>query len=149
MGGVVAALLLDQFPRNMFRDTARAFATDAKARDVSRHVITSGFDRKLSLIMRRFFYLPLKHSEHLHDQIESARLALVLTDEYGESGEDRDSEVRRVASTDNSAIRLVSRPKRGARAAIDEKGDRIRQAPALTKLACCGFSRRAVDGKAP
>jgi uncharacterized protein (DUF924 family) len=80
-------LLLDQFPRNMFRDTARAFATDAKARDVSRHAITCGFDRKLSLIMRMFFYLPFEHSEHLHDQMESVRLALVLADEYGESEE--------------------------------------------------------------
>ena len=41
-------LLLDQFPRNMFRGTARAFATDAKARELSRHAIASGFDRELS-----------------------------------------------------------------------------------------------------
>jgi uncharacterized protein (DUF924 family) len=78
-------LLLDQFPRNMFRDTARAFATDAKARDVSRHAIASGFDRQVSPIMRMFFHLPFEHSEHLHDQMESVRLALVLADEYGES----------------------------------------------------------------
>ena len=37
-------LLLDQFPRNMFRGTARAFATDAKARELSRHAIASGYD---------------------------------------------------------------------------------------------------------
>jgi uncharacterized protein (DUF924 family) len=80
-------LLLDQFPRNMFRDTARAFATDAEARDVSRHAIASGFDREVPLIMRMFFYLPFEHSEHLHDQMESVRLALVLADEYGESAE--------------------------------------------------------------
>ena len=78
-------LLLDQFPRNMFRDTARAFATDAKAREVSRHAIASGFDRELPPIMRMFFYLPFEHSEDLHDQMESVRLALALADDFGKS----------------------------------------------------------------
>ena len=80
-------LLLDQFPRNMFRGSARAFATDAKAREVSRHAIASGFDRDLSPIMRYFLYLPFEHSEDLHDQMESLRLALALANEYGESAE--------------------------------------------------------------
>ncbi len=72
-------LLLDQFPRNMFRGTARAFATDPQARDLSRHAITSGFDRELSPLMRMFFYLPLEHSENLTDQLESVRLFHALT----------------------------------------------------------------------
>jgi len=80
-------LLLDQFPRNMFRGTARAFATDTKAREVSRHAIASGFDRELPQIMRYFFYLPFEHSEDLHDQMESVRLALALANEYSESAE--------------------------------------------------------------
>lgn len=80
-------LLLDQFPRNMFRSSARAFATDAKAREVSRHAIASGFDRDLPPIMRYFLYLPFEHSEDLHDQMESVRLALALANEYGESAE--------------------------------------------------------------
>lgn len=80
-------LLLDQFPRNMFRGTARAFATDAKAREVGRHAIASGFDRQLPQIMRMFFYLPFEHSEHLNDQMDSVRLAVALADEYGESRE--------------------------------------------------------------
>jgi uncharacterized protein (DUF924 family) len=80
-------LLLDQFPRNMFRGTARAFATDAKAREVSRHAITSGFDRELPKILRMFFYLPFEHSEHLPDQMESVRLATALADDYGDSHE--------------------------------------------------------------
>ena len=74
-------LLLDQFPRNMFRDTARAFATDAKARELSRHAIASGFDRDLSPIMRMFLYLPLEHSENLDDQLESVRLTCALAAE--------------------------------------------------------------------
>jgi uncharacterized protein (DUF924 family) len=80
-------LLLDQFPRNMFRDTARAFATDAKAREVSRHAIACGFDREFPPMMRMFFYLPFEHSEDLHDQMESVRLALVLADDFGEAEE--------------------------------------------------------------
>ena len=80
-------LLLDQFPRNMFRDTPRAFATDAKALEVSRHAIAAGFDRELPPIMRMFFYLPFEHSEDLPDQMESVRLALVLADDFGEPAE--------------------------------------------------------------
>ena len=80
-------LLLDQLPRNMFRGTARAFATDAKAQEITRHAIASGFDRELPQIMRMFLYLPFEHSEHMNDQMESVRLAVALEDEYGESPE--------------------------------------------------------------
>jgi uncharacterized protein (DUF924 family) len=74
-------LLLDQLPRNMFRGTARAFATDPKARELSRHAIASGFDRDLSPLMRMFLYLPLEHSEDLDDQLESVRLSCALAAE--------------------------------------------------------------------
>ena len=74
-------LLLDQFPRNMFRNTAQAFATDAKARELSRDAVASGFDRELAPIMRMFFYLPLEHSENLDDQLESVRLTGALVAE--------------------------------------------------------------------
>ena len=74
-------LLLDQFPRNMFRGTALAFATDLKARELSRYAIESGFDRELSPLMRMFLYLPLEHSENLDDQLESVRLSSALAAE--------------------------------------------------------------------
>ena len=61
-------LVLDQFPRNLFRDDARAFATDAAALEVAKHAIARGFDRSLSPLMRKFFYLPFLHSEDLADQ---------------------------------------------------------------------------------
>ena len=77
-------LLLDQFPRNIFRDTARAFATDAQARLVSRHAIASGFDRQLPPLLRMFLYLPLEHSENLDDQLESVRLNGALAAENPE-----------------------------------------------------------------
>ncbi len=80
-------LLLDQLPRNMFRGTARAFATDAKAREVGRHAIGSEFDREFPPIIRMFFYLPFEHSEHLNDQMDSVRLAVALAEECGKSPE--------------------------------------------------------------
>jgi len=80
-------LLLDQIPRNIFRDTARAFATDANAREVSRHAIASGFDRELSPIKRMFLYLPFQHSEDLDDQLESVRLTSALTAENPDHAE--------------------------------------------------------------
>jgi len=100
-------LLLDQFPRNMFRGTARAFATDAKAREMSRHAIASGFDRELPQIMRMFFYLPLEHSEHLNDQMESVRLAVALADEYAESPEG--TAIRKSAESHFEIIRRFGR----------------------------------------
>jgi uncharacterized protein (DUF924 family) len=74
-------LLLDQFPRNMFRGTARAFATDAKARELCRHAIAAGFGSELAPLMRMFLYLPLEHSENLNDQLESVRLTFALVAE--------------------------------------------------------------------
>jgi uncharacterized protein (DUF924 family) len=62
---------LDQFPRNIFRGTARAFATDAKARDVARHAIDRGYDKTFSRCPKTFCYLPFEHSEVLADQERS------------------------------------------------------------------------------
>lgn len=67
-------IVLDQFPRNMFRGTPRSFATNPKALNIARWAIAQGLDQQLSPIQRFFFYLPLEHSENLDDQIESVRL---------------------------------------------------------------------------
>ena len=67
-------LLLDQFPRNLFRNTARAFATDAQALVVARGALAQGYDRELIPLKRAFFYMPFEHSETLADQDESVRL---------------------------------------------------------------------------
>ena len=73
-GALALALLLDQFPRNMFRGSARAFATDALARAVADRALAGGFDQATELAMRPFFYLPFMHSEALLDQDRSVRL---------------------------------------------------------------------------
>lgn len=67
-------LVLDQFPRNMFRGTPRAFATDAQALQIAKGAIAQHLDQQLPPIQRFFFYLPLEHSENLNDQTESVRL---------------------------------------------------------------------------
>jgi len=67
-------LLLDQFPRNLFRGSPRAFATDAQAREVARRALARGLDVSLPPVWRWFFYLPFEHSEDLQDQ----RLAVSL-----------------------------------------------------------------------
>ena len=61
-------ILLDQFPRNMFRGDARAFATDTLARGVADRAIARGFDQAVPASERLFFYLPFEHSESLPDQ---------------------------------------------------------------------------------
>ena len=62
-GRLALILLFDQFPRNMYRDTPRAFAYDNLARELALAGITAGTDRTLRAIERVFFYLPLEHSE--------------------------------------------------------------------------------------
>ena len=73
--GVLALLiLLDQFPRNMFRDNALAFATDAQALRVAHLALSNGWDQRIAPPLRQFFYLPFMHSERLTDQDRSVRL---------------------------------------------------------------------------
>jgi uncharacterized protein (DUF924 family) len=67
-------LLTDQFPRNIYRDSARAFAFDAKALVWCRDGIKSDFDLKLRPIERVFFYLPLEHAEALEYQEQAVKL---------------------------------------------------------------------------
>lgn len=71
-------LLLDQLPRNLYRGTAQAFATDTMARSVAREALCRGFDRSLPGTWRQFIYLPFEHSENLADQERSLALFALL-----------------------------------------------------------------------
>src|SRR5258706_2576578 len=71
-------LVLDQFPRNMLRRTARAFASDALALEAARHVVEHGYDRTLLPVERLFVYLPFEHSERLADQERACELCAPL-----------------------------------------------------------------------
>ncbi len=79
-GRLAFVLLTDQFPRNMFRNTPRAFAFDPLARAWARDAIDQGVDQRLRAIERVFLYMPLEHSESLDDQTEAVRLVGALTD---------------------------------------------------------------------
>ena len=67
-GALALVIVLDQFPRNIFRDSARAFAADHVARGVADRAMKFGFDLATPVEERAFFYLPFEHSEQLADQ---------------------------------------------------------------------------------
>jgi uncharacterized protein (DUF924 family) len=73
-------IVLDQFPRNIFRGSPRAFATDPLARTVAVRALDLGFDRAIAPELRAFFYLPLMHSETLADQERCVGLYEALGD---------------------------------------------------------------------
>jgi uncharacterized protein (DUF924 family) len=79
-GALALLLLLDQFPRNLYRGSGHAFATDGKARAIARAAVDAGFPRKVEPEMRQFFVLPFEHSEDLSDQDFSVALAEELQD---------------------------------------------------------------------
>ena len=82
-GALALVLVLDQFPRNMFRGDARTYAADPLARAVAERAIARGFDQRFPPIERRFFYLPFEHSENLADQECSVALSRAAGDEEG------------------------------------------------------------------
>lgn len=73
-GALALVVLLDQFPRNLYRGSPKAFAADPKAREVARTAIERGFDMQCLSCERMFFYLPFEHSELLPDQERSVDL---------------------------------------------------------------------------
>ena len=73
-GFLAIIVILDQFPRHIYRDTAMAFDYDRQARKVCYEGLDVGADTNLSLVQRAFFYMPLKHSERIADQKNSLAL---------------------------------------------------------------------------
>ena len=82
-GALALLILLDQFPRNMFRGTLRAFATDPQARAVTASALLNGFDAQVEPDMRAFFYLPFEHSEEMADQEHGIALYTAAGDADG------------------------------------------------------------------
>ncbi|MBY6134348.1 DUF924 family protein [Leisingera sp. XS_AS12] len=84
-GTLAYIILLDQFPRNMFRGEARAFASDQAALAAAKVAINKKWDLKIDEPARQFFYLPLMHSENLCDQERCIRLMMERMPETGGS----------------------------------------------------------------
>jgi uncharacterized protein (DUF924 family) len=80
VGTLAYLVVTDQFPRNIHRGSALAFATDPQARAAARHALAAGWDLPAPEPERQFFYMPFMHSEDIADQdlcieLMSARLA--------------------------------------------------------------------------
>jgi uncharacterized protein (DUF924 family) len=118
-------VVLDQFPRNMFRGAPRAFAADALAREATRHALEAGYDRGMQPVERMFCYLPLEHSESLADQL----LACELTEPLAAFAETADA--NEYARLHRDVIRRFGRfPHRNAilgRASTPEEIEFLRQ----------------------
>ncbi len=82
-GSLALVILLDQLPRNMYRGTAKAFASDAHALEVAKFSLSQGFDRYLLDVEKMFLYLPFQHSESLENQEKSVQLFRTLGDPTG------------------------------------------------------------------
>lgn len=91
-GALALILLLDQVPRNVFRDSGQAFASDTLARAYAERAIAAGFDLRVDPALRIFFYLPFEHSESMADQDRAVALIAALDDanylQYAEAHRD-------------------------------------------------------------
>lgn len=79
-GALALLIVLDQFPRNLYRKSAHAFATDPKARAIARTAVENGWHTKVEPPLRQFILLPFEHSEDLADQEFGLLLAADLGD---------------------------------------------------------------------
>jgi uncharacterized protein (DUF924 family) len=118
---LAAIIVFDQFPRNMFRGTPRAFATDPLALALARQGVDAGLDRDLSKDERMFLYLPFEHSEQTAEQARCCALFALL----------EDSELLRYAQAHKDIIDRFGRfPHRNAilgRASTPEEVEFLRQ----------------------
>ena len=74
-GALALVIILDQFPRNMFRGDIRTYSSDALAREVAGRAIAGGADTRVEPALLEFLYLPFMHSEHLADQLRCVELS--------------------------------------------------------------------------
>ncbi|HWB47585.1 MAG TPA: DUF924 family protein [Stellaceae bacterium] len=87
LAALAQVMLLDQVPRNIFRSTPRAFASDHLALAAANRALDRGFDQAVPDAWRLFFYLPFEHSENLADQQRGLDLLLALPPVPGRSGD--------------------------------------------------------------
>lgn len=94
-GALALLLLLDQFPRNMYRGTAHAFATDPLALSIAKAAVAKGFDKAAPEDLRVFFYLPFEHAERLDEQDRCVDLVQGWIEEGGDADQMRWVKVHR------------------------------------------------------
>lgn len=86
LAALALAVLLDQFPRNMFRGTAQAYASDGRALGTARLIVERGFDTVLRPVERWFVYLPFEHAEDIAVQRRSIALFRALESDPDSAG---------------------------------------------------------------
>ncbi len=106
-GALALVIVLDQFPRNMFRGDVRTYSSDALALEVANRAIARGVDRGIAADLAEFLYLPLMHSEHLADQQRCVEL-------FRNAGQCRQPEIRRGSCRYHPPVRALSPPQLGA-----------------------------------
>jgi uncharacterized protein (DUF924 family) len=88
-GALALVIVLDQFPRNLYRGSARAFAADPRAREVADRAIGRQLDQDIPLAQRHFFFLPFEHSESTGDQERSIALFQAWAEAHDGPARDR------------------------------------------------------------
>lgn len=88
-GALALVIVLDQFPRNLYRGSARAFAADPRAREVADRAIGRRLDQEIPLAQRHFFFLPFEHSESPGDQERSIALFQAWAEAHDGPARDR------------------------------------------------------------
>ena len=122
-GALALILVLDQFPRNMFRNDGRTYEADALARAVASRAIARGFDQQIPHVERQFFYLPFMHSEDLPDQERCVELARgYCDDEFTKYAEQHADIVRRFGRFPHRNAMLGRATTAEERAFLDEGG---------------------------
>jgi uncharacterized protein (DUF924 family) len=111
-GALALIVLLDQFSRNLHRNSPEAFAADCQAREIARGTIARNFDLALGPVERMFIYLPFEHSEDLADQDSAVRLYTPLGEEMVRYAEDHRVVIRRFGRFPhrNAALGRTSTP---------------------------------------
>ena len=84
-GALALLLLLDQFPRNMYRGSAHSYATDGLARWIAEQALAKGFEQEAEPEMRPFFHLPFEHSEDMTDQARCVSLSTRHQEQTGDA----------------------------------------------------------------
>jgi uncharacterized protein (DUF924 family) len=107
-GTLALLLLLDQFPRNAYRNSPRAYASDAKAASVAVTAIAAGQDREVSLLKQPFFYMPLMHDESLLGQVAALGLFEALVTRCEEGSLEREYAGKGLEST-RRHLRVIER----------------------------------------
>jgi uncharacterized protein (DUF924 family) len=114
-GAMALVIVLDQFPRNLFRGSAKAFSFDAHARVIANRAIEAGFDKGFPLDRRFFLYMPLQHSESLADQERSVALFTQWAQEHDASQREvADDHLRYALSHRDTIVRFGRFPHRNA-----------------------------------